>query len=219
MSDVLRIKEAKEALKEMLDDKLETPVSDNDLLGAYPSHIEDVCDAYDKELSDIADRVSDDNDLITGEETAIKTALEGKGVTIPSGSTIEDLPALIANIPSSSAPYKFDATHAWMGVSDGVYTYEAGTSCRIDIYEIENGVKYFCSLGNTVGTRFRIAAYETDPSLITSGKAYGTALYGKSTAPLAFENTTFDAPFSGYLAIQKDNDNTDGIPTYLLALR
>ena len=215
ISDALRIKEAKEDLREVINSKLETPVSDNALIGTYPTYIESICDDYDGELSTIEDRISDDNDLISDEKTAIEAALVAKGVTVPSGSTIEDLPALIADIPTTLKPYKTNVTYAY--ISKGEYIWENKTNCRIDIYEIENGVDYFCTLGGTVGTRFRIATFNTDPSLITSGKLTGTNVLDTKD-PAAYASKQFISTRNGYVAVMKDDASNDNIPTYLIVL-
>ena len=217
ISDTLRIKKAKEDMKKLLDENKYTPVSENDLLGTYASHISDACDDIETELSVVEDSIQTKTNLIASEKSAIKMALENRGVTVPSSAEIEDYPSLISGIPFSMVPVKSNITSVSID-TDGVCTYDSGTNYRTDIYEIENGVTYFCSLGATTGSHFMISACQTDPSTLSSGSISGTKLYGSNTAPSSYDNTIFAAPFSGYLAVMKDNNSTDGIPVYLVAL-
>lgn len=115
-----------------------------------------------------------------------------------------------------NSTYIFTDLYAW---SDNRYP--------IDVYEIENGERYFLYLGNTVGNRFRVSLFDTDPAIyngldysegaivIRTRQGINTGDYSNNPVPFAhimFQNTSN----SKYLAVQKSNENVLNIKTYLL---
>ena len=113
-------------------------------------------------------------------------------------------------------PYIFDFNCGWIGVGDGVWTYEYPTQCYSDIYEVRAGIEYRLALGETVGTRFRVIFSTTDVSTVTSsGKVQGVAVNSFKGSPSAYEEVTYTPASDGYLIVQKDNAGTTGIVTYL----
>ena len=100
-------------------------------------------------------------------------------------------------------------------VSRGTWTWEDPTQTYQDIYEVENGVSYFLTLGGNVGTRFRAMTTDVDIRTITStGKVTGTQVVDLNN-PASYRNVTFTSTIDGYLIIGKDNIGKSGIFTYL----
>ena len=112
-------------------------------------------------------------------------------------------------------PYVFDFNCGWIGVGDGLWTYQSPTQCYLDIYEVSAGVSYRLTLGETVGTRFRVIFSTTDVSTVTSGKVQGVAVNSFSGNPSPYEELTYTPESDGYLIVQKDNAGNAGIITYL----
>ena len=122
----------------------------------------------------------------------------------------------IANINSDIGlltPHAFDAHNGY--VSTGTFTWEANSPCFLDVYMLEANISYLISLGNTVGTRFRVMWSTTDTSTLTSaGQVKGTNILNLNNPP-AHRNVTFIPTVDCYLTIQKDNLGQPRIPTYV----
>ncbi|MBQ3347449.1 MAG: hypothetical protein IJG39_10215 [Synergistaceae bacterium] len=118
--------------------------------------------------------------------------------------------------PDTISPYIEDFNCGWVGSGNGVWTYEYPTQCYSDIYRVEAGVEYWLTLGDTVGTRFRVMFSTADISNVTSGTVAGVAVnksnYNNQAPHLCLSYTPSS---DGFLIIQKDNDGTSGIKTFL----
>lgn len=100
-------------------------------------------------------------------------------------------------------------------VSRGAWIWEDPTQTYQDIYEIENGVTYFLTLGGNVGTRFRAMTTDVDIRTITSvEKVTGKQIIDLNN-PAAYRSVTFTSTIDGYLIIGKDNIGKSGVFTYL----
>ena len=117
--------------------------------------------------------------------------------------------------PKAITPYIFDLNYGWVGKGDGKWTPESPTKCYLDIYEVNGGTKYYLTLGETAGTRFRIIFTTVDVSQATTavtGVAVNKSNYDN---PAPYQNLYYTPSNDGYLVIQKDNAGTSGIETYL----
>jgi hypothetical protein len=122
-------------------------------------------------------------------------------------------------------PLHFDLLNNTYIATD-LYAYSENTN-PLDVYEIENGERYFLYLGSTISNRFRVSLFDTDPAsyngldytsrsvIIRSQQAINTGDYSDNPIPFAyimFQNTSN----SKYLAVHKSNNGTLNIKTYLL---
>ena len=116
-------------------------------------------------------------------------------------------------------PYIEDFNCGWVGTGNGVWTYENPTQSYTDLYTVQAGHKYWLTLGDTVGTRFRVMFSTVDISNVTSGKVTGTAVNTSNyNNPAPHQNLYYTPNENGYLVIQKDNVGTSDIKTYLYDL-
>lgn len=114
------------------------------------------------------------------------------------------------------APYIEDYNVGWVGTGNGVWTYESPTQSYSDIYSVQGGHKYYLTLGETVGTRFRVMFTTVDVSTVSSGKVTGTAVNKSNyNNPSPNQNLYYTTPSDGYIIVQKDNVGVTGIKTYL----
>lgn len=111
-------------------------------------------------------------------------------------------------------------------ISTDLYAYSQNVD-PLDVYELENGERYFLYLGSSVGGRFRPSLFDTDPAIYngldyTSGSVIARTRQGINTGdyynnPVPFTYIMFqNTSNSKYLAVQKDNVGTLNIKTYLL---
>ena len=115
--------------------------------------------------------------------------------------------------PEAITPYIFDLNYGWIGVKDGLWTPERPTKCYLDVYEVEAGTRYYLTLGETVGTRFRTIFTTVDVSQ-SDTKVQGIAV-NPNQAVEPFANCYYTPETDGYIVVQKDNAGTSGIKTYL----
>ena len=126
------------------------------------------------------------------------------------------LPTIDTDTPSPYTPYIEDFNCGWVGTGNGVWTYEKPTKSYSDIYRVKAGNSYSISLGDTVGSRFRVMFSTVDVSTVTSGTVTGIAVNNSNyNNPSPFQSTSYSPEADGYIIIQKDNVGTTGIKTYL----
>lgn len=121
----------------------------------------------------------------------------------------------IENTPDPITPYIEDLNCGWVGTGNGVWTPENPTNSYSDIYQVEAGIQYWLTLGDIVGTRFRVMFSTVDVSTATqavTGVAVNKSNYNN---PVAHQNIYYTPNSDGFLIIQKDNVGTSGIKTYL----
>lgn len=155
---------------------------------------------------------------------AIRTKTGGSGLITPA-----EMPQIIQDIRVSGLiePLHFDLLNNTYIATD-LYA-NATNDVPLDVYEIENGKRYFLYLGDVIGNRFRVSLFDTDPAIYnglnyTSGsvvirtrQGINTGDYSNNPIPFAyimFQNTSN----SNYLAIEKNNTGTLNIKTYLLKM-
>ncbi|MBQ9222103.1 MAG: bacterial Ig-like domain-containing protein [Synergistaceae bacterium] len=113
-------------------------------------------------------------------------------------------------------PYIEDFNCGWVGTGNGIWTYEKPSQCYSDIYQVLGGHKYFLTLGEEAGTRFRIMFTTTDVSTVASGTVSGKAVNTSNyNNPSPYQNVYYTTPSDGYIVFQKDNAGKSGIKTYL----
>ena len=113
-------------------------------------------------------------------------------------------------------PYIEDFNCGWVGTGNGIWTYEKPSQCYSDIYQVLGGHKYFLTLGEEAGTRFRIMFTTTDVSTVASGTVSGKAVNTSNyNNPSPYQNVYYTTPSDGYIVFQKDNAGKSGIKTYV----
>ena len=103
----------------------------------------------------------------------------------------------------------------WIGKGDGYWTPESPTESYADMYEVIGGHRYFLTLGENVGTRFRVIFATEDVSLATQKVQCIAVNTTKYDNPSAYQNLTYTPETNGYLVVQKDNAGNIDIKTYL----
>ena len=122
----------------------------------------------------------------------------------------------IAYVPDALSPYIVDFNCGWVGTGNGVWTYEKPTKSYLDVYLVQAGCKYFLTLGDTVGSRFRVMFSTTDISAVSSGTVAGIAVNTSNyNNPVPNQCLFYTPDEDGYLIIQKDNVGSTGIKTFL----
>lgn len=100
------------------------------------------------------------------------------------------------------------------GVQDGVWhDTSTWTNCYNDIYQVEANKAYMIKLGSTVSNRFRVMFTTVDVTQ-TSGEITGVNIL-MDNAPVANEQAMYTTSENGYIIIQKTNNSTTGIETFV----
>lgn len=87
------------------------------------------------------------------------------------------------------------------------------TNCYNDIYQVEANKFYVIKLGSTVSNRFRVMFTTEDVTQATSD-IVGVNIF-MSDSPTAGMLTTYRTLENGYIVIQKTNNSTTGIETFV----
>lgn len=117
--------------------------------------------------------------------------------------------------PTPITPYIFDLNDGWIGTGNGVWTPESPTKCYLDVYEVEGGTRYYLTLGESVGTRFRVIFTTVDVSQATKSVTGVAVNNSNFSDPAPYSNCYYTPETDGYIVVQKDNAGTSGIKTYL----
>lgn len=99
-------------------------------------------------------------------------------------------------------------------IQNGVWIYENPTNTYTDIYQVQAGHRYFLTLGENVGSRFRSMFTTADITTVTSGRITGTSIINQNS-PKAYTNATYTPEQNGYILVAKDNVGVSGLKTYL----
>lgn len=146
--------------------------------------------------------------------TSINSTSKVKVLNIAAAKSIQGYRIVYA--PDTLTPYIEDFNCGWVGTGNGVWTYEKPTKSYLDIYCLQAGHKYFLTLGDIVGTRFRVMFSTTDISTVSSGTVTGVAVNTSNyNNPAPNQSLYYSPAEDGYLIIQKDNAGSTGIKTYL----
>ena len=118
-------------------------------------------------------------------------------------------------------PLHADFNGGYLGSATQWY-YEANSTFRNDIYQLEAGKHYLIHLGSSVGNRFRVAYFDVDPYTVTSnltGNAYDywddPPAYAVATSTSAPRHAMLTPAADCFLVIQKTSASVDGIKTYV----
>ena len=129
---------------------------------------------------------------------------------------IQDTSSSEVTLSDAIVPYIEDFNCGWIGTGNGLWTYEKPTKCYSDIYSVQAGHKYFLTLGDATGTRFRVIFTTVDVSVVSSGTVQGSAVNTSNyNNPSPHQNLYYTAQSDGYIVVQKDNAGNTGIQTFL----
>lgn len=111
-------------------------------------------------------------------------------------------------------PIHFDASNGY--VSGPTFYYSPSDGLAYDVYQVTAGRKYAFMLGQSVGNRFRVAFFTTDPYYATSD-VNGTPIFETNT-PSAYESALYSVTTNGYVVVFKSNTGSKNIPSYCIDL-
>ena len=98
---------------------------------------------------------------ITNAKAAIKTAIEGKGVTVPDGTLLDGMASLIESIEAGGGDFNFDGYTGITKATSGTYT----------VAEDKKTISIRHGLGET--PKIALALPEYAPSVTTNYRAFG----------------------------------------------
>lgn len=100
------------------------------------------------------------------------------------------------------------------GVGNGIwYDTSTWTNCFNDIYQVEANKTYLIKLGSTISNRFRVMFTTVDVTQ-TPGEVTGVDILNDNS-PVANEQVMYTTSENGYIIIQKTNNSTTGIETFV----
>jgi hypothetical protein len=109
-------------------------------------------------------------------------------------------------------PYVYDFNQGY--VDNGNWKREIPTRTYCDIYKVKQGCSYFITLGENVGTRFRVMFTTNDVS-VNNVNTSGTRIVNINS-PASYQNVnTAVMSEDGYIIVAKDNVGKSGIYTYM----
>ena len=145
--------------------------------------------------------------------TLIEKTVTVEGTYLAEDDNADGYSKVINNIPWRITPYAFDL-HPNGYVMSGKWQVNGSTVNYSDIYIIKANHRYFLTLGDTKGSRWRGITLTQDPTPMDK-EITATATVMNVSSPAARANVTFTSTINGYLAVTKDNAGVSGIPTYL----
>ena len=132
-------------------------------------------------------------------KTAIKTAIEGKGVTVPDATMLDGMAALIESIeagggggiPVSQGTYTAVGNHAWISVEHGLGVIPTFAAIFTLYDSGPYGVVYLFHNEQVIHIRFASNIYKYEGSLLTEpGKTdanpYNVRAYGANESSISF---------------------------------
>ena len=138
------------------------------------------------------------------------------GVYIPEAG-VDGFSRVSVDVPAPGGkkdPIHFDASNGY--VSGPVFYYSPSDGLAYDVYQVTAGRKYVFMLGQSVGNRFRVAFFTTDPYYATSDVS-GTSIL-ENNSPAAYELAIYNAPLNGYVVLFKSNSGAKNISSYCIDL-
>jgi hypothetical protein len=187
----------------------------------------------DSDLTSIANTIRDKRDLPSSTKLTFPTdfiteidlinpyilgskTITANGTYNPLDDNLDGYSSLLMAVhPGLIAPMDFDNSLGY--VQNGKWTRGGTTVSYSDIYEVEANKNYFLSLGGTVGTRFRAIFTTTNINETELARVSGTAIIYTNDPP-SYSSKAFSTIEDGYVIIQKDNQGTAGLKSYLYDL-
>ena len=117
--------------------------------------------------------------------------------------------------PGLIAPIDFDNSLGYL--SNREWVRGGDTVSYSDIYEIEADKNYLIMVGGIVGTRFRVMFTTVNINETQLARVPGTSIAYLNN-PSQYYGKSFTSTESGYIIIQKDNQDVAGIKSYLYDL-
>ena len=117
--------------------------------------------------------------------------------------------------PGLIYPIDFDNSLGY--VMSGKWVRGGITVSYSDIYEIEANKNYLIMVGGIVGTRFRVMFTTVNINETQLNEIVGTQIINTNN-PAPYSSKSFTSTESGYIIIQKDNQDVAGIKSYLYDL-
>ena len=108
-------------------------------------------------------------------------------------------------------PTKYDYINGYVS-GDTWYPGQQNPNCYSDIYPVEANKKYRASLGEVVGTRFRVIFTTQMPG--TTQQVRGIQIAAVNN-PSPYASATYTTYASGYITIGKDNAGHSGLGAFL----
>lgn len=170
---------------------------------------------------------------LTTVKNNFKIALNYHEVPVSNDELFSDYPSHVASVPMMEIPETVDYNYGYIDLNGWHYENNGG-ACKnpIDIYKIKKDHYYFVMMGAVVGTRFRVCTVREDIRLKTSGISCMQGLSAENAPKNAYaamggytnpdfnnvKTPFFKAADDGWLCIQKDNNYTTGLKSYVFDL-
>ena len=170
---------------------------------------------------------------LTVAKNNFKLALAHHEVPADDSEIFSDYPAHVASVLMMEKPETVDYNYGYIDLNGWHYENNGGQPKNpIDIYKIKKDHFYFVMVGATVGARFRVCTVREDIRLKTSGISCMQGLSAENAPKNAYAamggyknpdynnayTPFFQAADDGWLCIQKDNNYTTGLKTYVFDL-
>ena len=116
-----------------------------------------------------------------------------------------------AKCAHTAVPHAFDINKGY--VDGSAWRFEPSSAAFSDVYNVKAGYKYLLTLGEQVGSRFKVMFTSTDVSK-ASADVTGTTITDISN-PAIYESVEYTPSSNGYIVVTKDSNGNSGIRTYL----
>ena len=144
---------------------------------------------------------------LTGDTVTADRLLVGETAHGPDGELITGTYDLIPLVPDY---YDYNKGY----VDSGKWIYQNPTNTFVDIYPVLANHPYFISLGNNVGSRFRVMFTTVDVTQ-TASNVTGTNIINQNN-PAKYAYTAHIPASDGYIIVAKDNVGKTGVKSYCL---
>lgn len=116
-----------------------------------------------------------------------------------------------ANNTAALFPIEYDYKIGY--IEGSIWKYQEVVNTYTDIYEVQLGHRYFISLGQNIGTRFRAMFCPLDIREKTEDLKGETIIF--ENTPIPYQSIFQVSPWNGYLLISKDHTNKAGLISYV----
>lgn len=146
-------------------------------------------------------------------DLSVDTVTAGKlraGITAH-GADGELITGTLLGVPEE--PYRYDMNGGY--VSNGVWYPDEFSTTYVDVYKVKGGHQYFVTLGQNVGTRFRVMYTVEDVTALDSEASVSGEAIVNQSSPSSYATFRYTPKEDGYLVIGKDSTLRSGIKTYV----